>query len=75
MLVALSPSSLVVSEKSKSIELSLDTGQTLWIATGQEERLLTAGLELVELLRFDFKTKPLSKETLEQDKKHQYPEK
>ena len=74
MLVALTSSSLVMSEKSKSIELSLDRGQTLWIATGQEERLLTAGPQPVELLRFDFKTKPLSKEMLE-NPKHQHSEK
>ena len=75
LLVALTPSSLVMSERSKSIELSLDTGQILWIATGQEERLLTGGPQPVELLRFDFKTKTLSKEMLEGDHKHQHSEK
>ena len=75
LLIALNPSDLVSKVKSKATKLALDKGQTIWLAAGQEERLLTAGTSAVELLRFDFKTKPLSKEILEGDKKHQHSDK
>ena len=75
LLIALNPSDLVSKVKGKVTKLALDKGQSLWLAAGQEERLLTAGSHAVELLRFDFKTKPLSKEVLEGDKKHQHPDK
>jgi len=75
LLIALTPSNLVMNVRGKSTKHALDKGQALWVATGQEERLLTAGQQPLELLRFDFKTKPLSKELLEGAKKHQHSEK
>jgi hypothetical protein len=75
LLIALNPSNLAMKVKGKSTKLALDKGQAHWLAAGPEERLLTAGSQAVELLRFDFKTKPLSKEMLEGDKKHQHSDK
>ena len=75
LLIALTPSNFDMKVKNKATKLALDKGQTFWLASGQEERLMTAGPQPVELLRFDFKTKPLSKEMLEGDKKHQHPDK
>ena len=74
LLVALTSSGLEISEKSKSISLTLDSGQSLWIETGREKTLTTTK-NAIELLRFDFKTKPMSKDKLEGDKKHQHSEK
>jgi len=76
LLIALVPSDFSVGEgKGKSAALRLGMGQTKWVAVGQRERLKNAGGAPAELLRFDFKTKPLSKEMLEKDKKHEHPEK
>jgi len=75
LLIALTPSNFVMSVKGKATKLALDKGQNLWLTSGEQERLLTAGSQPIELLRFDFKTKPLSKEMLEADKKHQHSEK
>jgi hypothetical protein len=77
LLVALTSSNLDLSEGRLALTSSLDPGQTLWIASNQVKTLSNSNLsaEPVELLRFDFKTKPLSKEILEQDKKHEHLEK
>jgi len=77
LFVALTRSNLDLSEGRLSLSASLNEGQTLWITTGQGKTFSNSNLsnEPVELLRFDFKTKPLSKEMLEEDKKHQHPEK
>jgi hypothetical protein len=77
LFVALTASNLDLRERSLLLTSSLEAGQTLWIATGQENTLANSNLsnEPVELLRFDFKTKPLSKEMLEKDKQHEHPKK
>jgi quercetin dioxygenase-like cupin family protein len=72
LLVALTPSNL---RAGKSAALTLEAGQTSWIAPNQQRRLENTGNAPAELLRFDFKTKPLSKDALEKDKKHEHPEK
>jgi len=76
LFVALTSSKLDLNEGRLALTSSLDAGQTLWIASNQVKTLLNSNLsnEPVELLRFDFKTKPLSKEMLEEDKKHQHSE-
>lgn len=74
LVVALIPSTFKVNEsKGKSAALRLEMGQTKWIPVGQEERFDNTGSTPAELLRFDFKTKPLSKEMLEEKKKHEHP--
>jgi hypothetical protein len=50
-------------------------GQTKWVPVGQQERFENAGDAPAELLRFDFKTKPLSKDTLEKNTKHEHSDK
>jgi hypothetical protein len=74
LLVALSAGNFKASRsKGKSGKLTLDLGQTEWVAVNQQEQLENTGKTPVELLRFDFKSKPLSKEELEKKKKHEHP--
>jgi hypothetical protein len=74
LLVAVTSAALRISESSKSKPLTLGSGESFWIEAGREKHLTTAN-DAVELLRFDFKTKPMSKDKLEGDKKHQHSEK
>ena len=73
LLVALTPAGFGSSQRGLLLRVS-HTDQILWISPGQKKTLANGRIpnELVELLRFDFKTKPLSKEMLEQDK-HEHP--
>lgn len=74
LLVALSEANFKTSRsKGKDGKLTLGLGQTEWVAVSEQEQLENIGKAPVELLRFDFKTKPLSKEELEQKKKHEHP--
>jgi hypothetical protein len=74
LFVALSPSSFKVSEtRGKPKALGLEMGQTMWVAISQQQKIENTGSAPAELLRFDFKTKPLSKDMLEKDKKHEHP--
>ena len=75
LLVALTASDFKVHEGRKSAALRLQMGQTKWTAVNQQEQLENTGAAQAELLRFDFKTKPLSKEMLEKEKKHEHPAK
>lgn len=76
LLVALIPSDFSVDKgKGKPARLRLEMGQTKWVPVGQQERFENAGGASAELLRFDFKTKPLSKDTLEKNTKHEHPDK
>jgi hypothetical protein len=59
--------------KGKPGKLTLGLGQTEWVAINQQEQLENLGQAPVEMLRFDFKTPPLSKEELEMKKKHEHP--
>lgn len=54
LLVALTPSKL---QKGKA-RVNLEMGKTRWVGVGQQEQLENAGDAPVELLRFEFKTKP-----------------
>jgi hypothetical protein len=74
LLIALSPSKFKVHEgKDKRGTLKLEMGQNAWIEAGQQKGFENTGTAPAELLRFDFKTKPLSREMLEKDKKHEHP--
>jgi hypothetical protein len=71
LLVALSPAKLKSNRsKGKAAQLELGSGQTRWI--DQQEQLENTGNTPAEMLRFDFKTKPLSKEELEKKKQHEH---
>jgi hypothetical protein len=74
LLIALSEVNLKVSRgKGKNGKLKLGLGQTEWVALNQQEQLENNSKTPVELLRFDFKTKPLSQEELDKKKKHEHP--
>lgn len=76
LLVALIPSNFRVREsKGKPAPLMLEMGKTSWIAVSRQERVENTGNAPAELLRFDFKTKPLSKAMLEKNNKHEHPKK
>jgi len=73
LLVALSPASFKTSEtKGKPAALGLEMGQPKWLGARQQQRIENSG-EPAELLRFDFKTKPLSQDILEKNKKQEHP--
>jgi len=74
LLIALKPSKFNVREIAGSrSELQLAIGQTAWLAAGQEKAFENIGPEPSEMLRFDFKTQPLSKEALEKLRKNKHP--
>jgi hypothetical protein len=74
LLIALSPSDFeVTTGKSKARKLKLSMGQEKWVASNQQEQLKNVGNAPAELLRFDFKTRPLSREELEKNKRHEHP--
>jgi hypothetical protein len=74
LLIALSPAQLKVSgSKGKNAQLKLGLGETRWVALNQQEQLENTGGAPAEMLRFDFKTRLLSKEELEKNKKHEHP--
>lgn len=76
LLVALSSSSLKTNEtRGKSGTVKFEMGQTKWVGASQQEKLENTGGLPAELLRFDFKTKPLTKEALEKNSKHEHPKK
>ena len=74
LVIALSSAQLKVSRsKGGSKKVKLDLGQSRWIDGNQQEQFTHAGDAPMELLRFDFKTMPLSKEAIEKNKKHEHP--
>jgi hypothetical protein len=74
LLIALSPADFKLSGgKGNAKKLKLGLGQEKWVAPDQQERLENTGNAPAELLRLDFKTRPLSKEELEKNKKHEHP--
>jgi mannose-6-phosphate isomerase-like protein (cupin superfamily) len=74
MLIVLSSANLKISkDKSKAKSVKLDMGQSVWIGSNQPGQLENMGSAPVEMLRFDFKTRLLTKEELEKNKKHEHP--
>lgn len=74
LFIALSPGDFKISgARSKTQKLKLGLGQEKWVAANQQEQLENIGNAPLELLRFDFKTRLLTKEELEKDKKHEHP--
>jgi hypothetical protein len=74
LLITLSPADFKISGgKDSGKKVSLNLGEPEWIAINQQEIFENAGGAPVELLRFDFKTRLLTKEELEKNKKHDHP--
>jgi hypothetical protein len=74
LFITLSPANFKVSKSkggAKKIKLSL--GQSKWVAMSQQETLENIGDAPAEMLRFDFKTRLLTKEELQKNKKHEHP--
>ncbi|HJQ71149.1 MAG TPA: hypothetical protein VKA70_19390 [Blastocatellia bacterium] len=57
----------------KTSKVKLGLGDPKWIDVNQQSQLENTGIAPAELLRFDFKTRPLTKEELEKNKKHEHP--
>jgi hypothetical protein len=73
LLIALSPAQFNMSPgKGKTARVKFVPGQTRWVDLNRQEQFENAGDEAAEMLRFDFKTKPLSKEALDKNKKHEH---
>lgn len=60
LLVALTPSQLQAAGPKSKARVNLEIGKTRWLAAGQQEELENSGDAPVELLRFEFKTKPFN---------------
>jgi hypothetical protein len=60
LLVALTPSQLQAAGRPGKARVNLEMGKTRWLASGQQEELENSGDGPVELLRFEFKTKPFN---------------
>ena len=60
LLVALTPAQLKAAGRTGKAQVNLEMGKTRWLATGQQEELENSGDAPVELLRFEFKTKPFN---------------
>lgn len=72
LLVALTPARLKRSrDKEKPARLKVETGQTVWVDSNRQEQFENTGDAAAEMLRFDFKTKPLPKEATEKKKPHE----
>ena len=69
------PALLLALSPAKFKRLKLETGQTKWVDSNRQEQLENTGASPAEMLRFDFKTKPLSKEALEKMRQHEHPKK
>jgi mannose-6-phosphate isomerase-like protein (cupin superfamily) len=75
LLIALSSAQFKVRwGKGKTSQVKLGLGQTRWVPVYHPEQLENTGSAPAEMLRFDFKTKPLSKAELEKDKRHEHPD-
>ena len=70
LLIALSPAQLTIHRgEGRVAQVKLGLGQARWVAANQREQMDNTGSVRAEMLRFDFKTKLLSKEELEKNKK------
>jgi hypothetical protein len=74
LLILLSPASLkITKEKTKVKSVKLATGQAEWLGANHQGQIENRGKEPLEMLRFDFKTRLLTREELEKNKKHEHP--
>ena len=74
LLIAVTAAEFKVSGK-KVKKVNLGLGQSEWVEANQQTLLGNVGSAPAELLRFDFKTRLLTKEELQKNKKHEHPPK
>ena len=72
LLIALTPAEFRINDKGR--KLKLGPGQSDWVGVKQERQLENVGSGPAELLRFDFKTRLLTQEELQKNKKHEHKE-
>jgi hypothetical protein len=71
LLVALAPARFKAREqKSKTVQISLEQGRTHWLSVNQRLQLENLGDSAAEVLRFEFKTKPVAGQTKPHDHNH-----
>jgi len=58
LLMSLTSSGLEMNGDGKPTKMRLEPGKTIWIEPGKAAQLSPTGADSIELLRFDFKTKP-----------------
>ena len=74
MLIALTTAKLKSKNaKGKTIKLNLETGKAGWLPIGEKQQFENVGDSAAELLRFDFKTKPMKPNPNEKEKPHAHP--
>jgi len=74
LLIALTPAQFkVTNAKGKATKLSLVVGKAGWVPVGDKQQFENVGDSPVELLRFDFKTKPVKQNPNEKEKPHAHP--
>lgn len=73
LFVALTPSRFKArGQKSKTAQISLEPGRTHWLSIHQQQQLENVGANAAELLRFEFKTKPVADQTKPHDHNHKH---
>ena len=71
LLVSLTPARFKArGQKSKAAQISLEAGKTHWLGVNQQQQLENVGASAAELLRFEFKTKPVAGQTKPHDHDH-----
>ena len=71
LLVALTPARFkALGQKSKTAQVNLEPGKTHWLSVNQQQRLENVGKSAAELLRFEFKTRPVAGQTKPHDHSH-----
>ncbi len=71
LLVALTPGRFKArGQKSKAAQISLEPGRAHWLSVNQRQQLENVSDGAAELLRFEFKTKPVSGQTKPHDHDH-----
>jgi quercetin dioxygenase-like cupin family protein len=74
LLIALTPARLKAKNaKGKTSKLNLETGKAGWLPIGEKRQFENVGDSATELLRFDFKTKPIKPNPSEKEKPHSHP--
>lgn len=72
LIVALSPARFKArGQKSKAAQISLEEGRTHWLSANQRQQLENIGDGAAELLRFEFKTKPVAGQIKPRDHNHE----
>lgn len=70
LIVSLSKAEVKPDAATKSQKQTLQPGQTLWLEAGEARTFSNSGEAPTELVRFDFKTKPVSKDVLQKKNPH-----